>query len=103
MLQWQTRSAPSPLVGEGWGGGWYRCVRSHSPHPQPLPTRDPTRGRGAHRDCGTIVAGIIVTRRESGLSWGARLVVLVPYFWLALLLLVPFLIVLKLSLAQPAL
>jgi putrescine transport system permease protein len=34
--------------------------------------------------------------------WGARLVVLVPYFWLALFFLVPFLIVLKISLSQTA-
>jgi putrescine transport system permease protein len=35
-------------------------------------------------------------------SWGARLVVLVPYFWLAVFFLVPFLIVLKISLSQTA-
>src|ERR1700737_1966875 len=34
--------------------------------------------------------------------WGARLVVLVPYFWLAVFFLVPFLIVLKISLSQTA-
>ena len=43
----QTLSAPSPLVGEGWGRGVARfaplMVISHDPHPQPLPTR----GRGS--------------------------------------------------------
>jgi putrescine transport system permease protein len=41
-------------------------------------------------------------QRKSALSWGARLVVLVPYLWLALFFLVPFLIVLKISLSAPA-
>jgi hypothetical protein len=63
------QSAPSPLVGQGWGGGWRVCdagASSHDPHPQPLPTASracPTCalwcgtrasprsvGRGAHRD-----------------------------------------------------
>src|SRR5882757_1791030 len=35
-------------------------------------------------------------------GWGARLVVLVPYVWLAAFFLVPFLIVLKISLSQTA-
>jgi putrescine transport system permease protein len=35
-------------------------------------------------------------------SWGARLVVLVPYLWLAVFFLLPFLIVLKISLSQTA-
>ena len=35
-------------------------------------------------------------------SWGARLVVLVPYLWLVVFFLVPFLIVLKISLSQTA-
>jgi putrescine transport system permease protein len=35
-------------------------------------------------------------------SWGARLVVLVPYLWLAIFFLVPFLIVLKISLSHTA-
>src|SRR5712671_2061933 len=37
--------APSPLVGEGWGGGSCRGAQSApllDPHPRPLPTR----GRG---------------------------------------------------------
>jgi len=38
-----------------------------------------------------------------GRSWGARLVVLVPYLWLALFFLVPFIIVLKISLSQTVL
>jgi putrescine transport system permease protein len=41
-------------------------------------------------------------QRKSALSWGARLVALVPYLWLALFFLVPFLIVLKISLSAPA-
>jgi putrescine transport system permease protein len=41
-------------------------------------------------------------RRGHALSWGARLIVLVPYLWLALFFLLPFLIVLKISLSQPA-
>ena len=36
-------------------------------------------------------------------SWGARVVVLVPYLWLALFFLAPFVIVLKISLSQAAL
>jgi putrescine transport system permease protein len=40
-------------------------------------------------------------RRGHALSWGARLIVLVPYLWLALFFLLPFLIVLKISLSQP--
>ena len=35
-------------------------------------------------------------------SWGARLIVLFPYLWLALFFLVPFLIVLKISLSHTA-
>ncbi len=35
-------------------------------------------------------------------SWGARLVVLIPYLWLAAFFLVPFLIVLKISLSHTA-
>jgi putrescine transport system permease protein len=35
-------------------------------------------------------------------SWARRLVVLIPYFWLVLFFLVPFLIVLKISLSQTA-
>jgi putrescine transport system permease protein len=35
-------------------------------------------------------------------SWGRRLVVLLPYLWLALFFLVPFLLVLKISLSQTA-
>jgi putrescine transport system permease protein len=35
-------------------------------------------------------------------SWGARLVVLVPYLWLVVLFLLPFAIVLKISLSQTA-
>ena len=41
-------------------------------------------------------------RPRKGRSWGARLVVLVPYLWLLAFFLVPFLIVLKISLSQLA-
>src|SRR5262249_10163962 len=51
----RARSAPSPLVGEGWGGGVVRvgtlAHQSRDPHPQSLPTR----GRGAHRFRGNRV------------------------------------------------
>jgi putrescine transport system permease protein len=40
----------------------------------------------------------VSTRRER--SWGQKLVVLIPYLWLAIFFLVPFLIVLKISLSQ---
>ena len=41
-------------------------------------------------------------RGEPDRSWGARLIVLVPYFWLATFFLLPFLIVVKISLSQTA-
>ena len=37
-------------------------------------------------------------KRGERRSWGERLIVLVPYFWLAAFFLLPFLIVLKISL-----
>ena len=40
--------------------------------------------------------------RRKGGWWGSRLIVLVPYLWLAVFFLVPFLIVLKISLSQTA-
>src|SRR5437667_10495325 len=40
---------------------------------------------------------------QSPRSWGRKLVLLVPYLWLAAFFLVPFLIVLKLSLSHAAL
>jgi putrescine transport system permease protein len=40
---------------------------------------------------------------QSNRSWGQRLVILIPYLWLAVFFLVPFLIVLKISLSQTAL
>ena len=45
----QARSAPSPLVGEGWGGGSCCDGRpcNDDPHPPPLPTR----GRGVPELC----------------------------------------------------
>jgi putrescine transport system permease protein len=46
--------------------------------------------------------GIVVTQPPSAHPRGARFVVLVPYLWLAFFFLVPFLIVLKISLSQTA-
>jgi putrescine transport system permease protein len=46
--------------------------------------------------------GVMVTPSHRAPSWRARLVVLVPYLWLAFFFLVPFLIVLKISLSQTA-
>jgi putrescine transport system permease protein len=43
-----------------------------------------------------------VTTNAQTTSWARRLVVLIPYFWLVLFFLVPFLIVLKISLSQTA-
>src|SRR5258708_22554996 len=40
--------------------------------------------------------------RKTPNAWGRRLVILVPYAWLAVFFLVPFLIVLKISLSQTA-
>src|SRR5262249_6266482 len=41
-------------------------------------------------------------RAEPNRSWGARLIVLVPYLWLATFFLLPFLIVVKISLSHTA-
>src|ERR1700687_1496545 len=41
-------------------------------------------------------------RRRRRRSWGRRLVIALPYLWLAMFFLVPFLIVLKISLSQTA-
>src|SRR5437879_720584 len=43
-----------------------------------------------------------MSKLEAQRSWGERLIVLVPYLWLVAFFLVPFLIVLKISLSQPA-
>jgi putrescine transport system permease protein len=48
------------------------------------------------------VAVAMAAAAGRGGSWGARLVVLVPYLWLAAFFLLPFLIVLKISLSQLA-
>jgi putrescine transport system permease protein len=40
-------------------------------------------------------------RTHARRPWGQRLVILIPYLWLALLFLVPFLIVFKISLSEP--
>jgi putrescine transport system permease protein len=39
---------------------------------------------------------------QERMSWGARIVVLIPYLWLVLFFLLPFIIVLKISLSQTA-
>jgi putrescine transport system permease protein len=44
----------------------------------------------------------MITTLHDRRSWGARLVVLIPYLWLAALFLIPFLIVLKISLSHTA-
>jgi putrescine transport system permease protein len=44
----------------------------------------------------------VVGANGTSRSWGARLVVLIPYLWLAAFFLVPFLIVLKISLSHTA-
>jgi 16S rRNA (guanine966-N2)-methyltransferase len=47
-------SVPSPLVGEGKGGGYFIGIpRSWHPHPQPLPTR----GRGVQSALVRVVGG----------------------------------------------
>src|SRR5262245_65032882 len=46
--------------------------------------------------------GAMNTRGEHDRSWGARLIVLVPYLWLATFFLLPFLIVVKISLSHTA-
>src|SRR5919108_422566 len=43
-----------------------------------------------------------MTKRRGHRSWGERLIVRVPYLWLAAFFLLPFLIVLKISLSQTA-
>jgi putrescine transport system permease protein len=44
----------------------------------------------------------MTTSAKPGRSWGQRLVILIPYLWLVALFLVPFLLVLKISLSQTA-
>src|SRR6516165_2707607 len=46
--------------------------------------------------------GAMNRRGEHDRSWGARLIVLVPYLWLATFFLLPFLIVVKISLSHTA-
>src|SRR5499433_2185351 len=46
--------------------------------------------------------GAMNKRDEHDRSWGARLIVLVPYLWLATFFLLPFLIVVKISLSHTA-
>jgi putrescine transport system permease protein len=55
-------------------------------------------GRLARR----VAAPTAPTAPSAPTPWGRRLVILVPYLWLAALFLVPFLIVLKISLSQTA-
>ncbi len=49
-----------------------------------------------------VLTGLDDDRAQHGERWGARAVLLVPYLWLALFFLVPFLIVFKISLSQTA-
>src|SRR5713226_1640753 len=53
----QTRSAPSPLVGEGWGGGWRDRARHRHVVARPPPPTPPHKGEGsppsAWRRCAT--------------------------------------------------
>ena len=51
---------------------------------------------------GNAMAATVNERGSRNRSWGARLVVLVPYLWLVVFFLVPFLIVLKISLSHTA-
>src|SRR5262249_48411009 len=44
----QTRSAPSPLVGEGWGGGWRGEISVARPRKE---SHDPHKGGGEHTEC----------------------------------------------------
>src|SRR6266498_3609042 len=46
--------------------------------------------------------GAMNRRGEHDRPWGARLIVLVPYLWLATFFLLPFLIVVKISLSHTA-
>jgi putrescine transport system permease protein len=48
---------------------------------------------------GTDIGAVVKNRKT--VRWGSRLIVLVPYLWLGLFFLLPFLIVLKISLSQP--
>jgi len=49
-----------------------------------------------------VTNGAMNKRGEHDRSWGARLIVLVPYLWLATFFLLPFLIVVKISLSHTA-
>jgi thiamine biosynthesis lipoprotein len=57
----QARCAPTPLVGEGWGGGWCVCAGAspHDPHPQPHPTR----GRGGLKFASSEAIELLPGRR----------------------------------------
>src|SRR5262249_33892244 len=46
----QTQSAPSPLVGEGWGGGWCGDAPILTPHNDPHPYPSP-QGGGERTEC----------------------------------------------------
>ena len=44
-------AAPSPLAGEGWGGGWRDKAQLVSHRGTPTPNPSPQGGAGAHRAC----------------------------------------------------
>src|SRR5262245_55552733 len=53
----QTQSAPSPLVGEGWGGGWcvWQCQCADLATPTPTPT-PPPQGGGERTECAVLLS-----------------------------------------------
>src|SRR5262245_64506592 len=68
----QTRSAPSPLAGEGWGGGWCSkdddCVDGEQTARPPPPT-PPHKGEGSTPSARRYAGS---TRYEQVLAEGAR-------------------------------
>src|SRR5215813_9714538 len=70
----QTRCAPSPLVGEGWGGGWL-LSREFGQQQPPPPLTPPHKGEGNRpsvcRRCTSNSPGSFAQRRADAL-WGCR-------------------------------
>ena len=66
-LQPQTRSAPSPLVGEGWGGGssllHEQCPPTATPTPNPSPQGGGEPTRSAARTNGKAAAPLLVVEK----------------------------------------